>query len=249
MENEVKVGWFSYNKNMTPFTDIVICVRATREFPVEKEFQDCVASLVENTSNFRLIFVDDCSDRIGAEVVDQVASHHPTSVVIRTHRQNWFTRAHNKGLRLVRTPRAVTLNCDTVLDKGWLEELYDVWEDSSSLGPIGLVGSVMSDEEPRRWAKTWNPGYCTGHCYLLSMEAIGKAAESRGMPGWYFDEVNPGCAHIHSDVELCYRLNGLGYQTIQSFKSRVGHLGGRSWGHNLSLLAGITAQSLRSIDQ
>lgn len=233
---------------MTPFTDIVICVRATREFPVEKEFQDCVASLVENTNNFRLILVDDNSDREGASVVDRIAAGHPTSIVIRTHRQNWFSKAHNKGLRLVRTPRAVTLNCDTILDKGWLDELYDVWEDAKPLGPIGLVGSVMSDEEPRRWAKTWNPGYVTGHCWLLSMEAIAQVSASRGMPGWYLDETKVENAHIRSDVELCWRLNGLGFQTIQSFKSRVGHLGGRSWGHNLSLLSGITANSLRSID-
>jgi len=235
----------------TPYTDIVIGVRGTREFPVEKEFENCIETLVANTRNFRLILVDDNSDEDTRRVVERVAARFPTAVLIRTHTQNWFTKAFNKGLRLVRTQRAVALNMDTVLGEGWLEELYDVWSVVEvEVGPVGLVGSVYSAEEQRRYHCTHKntAGYVTGHCWLLSMEAIARCANERGMTGWYLDETNALNAHIRSDIEICWRLNGLGYQTVCSYKSAVGHLGGRSWGHRLAEVQCRTMEKLAKID-
>lgn len=220
---------------MTPQTDIVISVRGTRRFPIEKDFESCVASVVAHTSNFRFIFVDDNSDDEGRAVISRVADQYPNSLLIRTGRQNWFTRAYNKGLRLVRTPKSVLLNADTVVDNGWLDELYDVWADAE-LQPgvrVGLVGSVFSAPEQRRYINIAYPGYVTGHCWLVSMQAIFEASAQRGMPGWYLDETRQDAIHIKSDVYLCYDLQKLGYQCLQSHKSPVGHIGGRSWGYQL----------------
>lgn len=220
---------------MTPFTDIVIPIHGTREFPVEEIFQTCVSTVVEHTVSFRFIFVDDCSDLQCSAVVDKVAQRYPNSVLLRTHTQNWFTKAVNKGLRLVRTPRAVVLNCDTVVDKGWLDEMYDVWAEAEqqTMKPVGLVGSVLNPDMAMRWRYTIPPHYVTAHCLLVSMDVLASAAAGRGNPGWYFDELNPACIHIRSDVELSHRLNGMGYLTVESFKSAVGHMGGKSWGHLL----------------
>lgn len=230
---------------MTPQTDIVIAIRGTRRFPIEKDFENCIEALVANTSNYRLILVDDNSDEEGAAVVSRVASQFPTSVLIRTQRQNWFSKAHNKGLRLVKTPKAVALNADTLPQAGWLDEMYAVWEEVEQQGmKVGLVGSTHSIEEPRRYHLTQNPGYVTGHCLLMSMRAINEASESRGSMGWYFDEVHQEAIHIHSDKYLSYELNKLGYQTIMSFKSAVAHLGGRSWGHLLGECLSVRLEDL-----
>ena len=228
---------------MAPFTDIVIPYRSNREFPVEAEFTNCVETVTRHTTDFRFLFVDDNSDSVGAAHISDIAAHFPTSLLITTHSQNWFTKATNKGLRLVRTPRGVTLNCDTIVDAGWLDEMYEVWDDveQQTGKPVGLVGSVLSDEEPRRWRCTEPPHFVTGHCWLLSMNAINKVSELRGQPGWYLDEINPLCIHIRSDVELSHRLNLMGYQTVESFKSKVGHLGGRSWGHRLGSIPSTLA--------
>lgn len=234
---------------MTPKTDIIIAVRGTREFPIEKDFEVCVDSVVQHTTNYRFVFVDDCSDGHAADVVSSVAAKFPDSILIRTHTQNWFTRAYNKGLRMVRTPRAIALNADTIVGERWLEELYECWAEAEAVSKVGLVGSVWSAEEGRRWAGTeQNRGYVTGHCWLLSMEAMAEASMSRGQPGWYLDETNPLNAHIRSDIEICWRLNGLGYQTLQCFKSYVMHLGGRSWGHQLARVQCLTQQDLARID-
>lgn len=235
---------------MTPFTDIVIPIHGTRDFPVEQIFENCVSTVVAHTKDFRFIFVDDNSDSECRAVVDKVASSYPSSLVIRTNVQNWFTKAVNKGLRMVRTPRAVVLNCDTVVDEGWLQELYDVWAEveQQTMKLVGLVGSVLNPDMSMRWRYTVPPHYVTGHCWLLSMDVMANAANGRGMPGWYLDETNPANAHIRSDIEICHRLNGMGYLTVESFKSAVGHLGGKSWGHLLGSLSVITPEYLRKID-
>lgn len=220
---------------MNPATDIIISVRSTSEFPhVNEEFRNCINTLYIHTHNFRLILIDDNSDAEGSKFIAEVAASHPECILIKTHYQRWFTRAFNLGLRLVRTPYAVCLNCDTVLDTGWLEELYSVKDEvEATVGKVGLVGSIMSTEEPRRYQLSVGQDYVTGHAWLLSMQAIYEASAARGMPGWYLDESKAGCIHIRSDVEICWDLNRLGWQCIKAFKSNVGHIGGRTWGQQL----------------
>lgn len=235
---------------MNPFTDILICVHATEEFPCEKEFLACVGSVCAHTANYRFIFVDDCSSPSASKVIMDCASTFHSSLYLRTHSQNWFTRAHNRGLRLVRTEKAVMLNCDTVVGPGWLDEMYVCWQEANAAGGgrVGLVGSVYSAEEPRRWFSTKDQAYVTGHCWLVDMEIMEEASKDRGQPGRYLNELDYRHAHIHSDVELCWRLNRMGYQTIQSHKSHVQHYGGRSWGHRLSSVYEITPEYLNSLD-
>ena len=218
---------------MTPATDIVIGVRNCAD-----TLQVCLNTLVDHTKNWRVIFVLDHADRDEHLVVDNFCDAYPGSLKITTHFQRWFTRSFNLGLRLVRTPWAVILNADCVLGEGWLQELYDVRDicneelaDHQGTG-VGVVGSLLSEHECRyRYMKY--PGYVTGHCVLMQMEALYKASADRGTPGIYLDETQAKTIHIFSDNEICERLNKLGYETVYSYKSAVGHHGGRSWGHNL----------------
>src|SRR5580698_8043060 len=137
---------------MTPNTDIVIPVFGSREFPVEDCLEKCVETVQQHTQNFRFIFVDDGSDEVCSTKINKIAAFFPESNVVRSQRQRWFTRAVNLGLRLVRTTWAVELNLDVVVDKGWLDELYDVKDEvEKTVGRVGIVGSQLSGEEPRRY--------------------------------------------------------------------------------------------------
>lgn len=219
---------------MPPEIDIVIAVHASEEFPMQNRFIKCYETLCQNTLDFRLILVDDFCYEPARKIVEEIASRKRNTLLVRTGYQRWFSRAYNIGLRLVRTPRVVILNADTEIGTGWLEELKAVWSEAESQGMrVGLVGSVMSPEEPRRWFSTAGTGYVTAHCWLASMQALFEVSAARGMPGWYFDEVNLKNAHIFSDNDVCYSMNRLGWATIQSHKSWVGHVGGASWGHQL----------------
>ncbi len=236
---------------MIPRTDILITFRSAAPYRVEDYLRKLVDSVVKNTPSYgRFIFVDDQSDAIGRDFIERVADEFPTSILIRTHAQHWFTRATNLGLKVSRTERVVALNCDTVCGEGWLEELYDVWDEANKQTgkKVGLVGSTWSREESRRWAPTTYPAYVTGHCYLAGLQALNDAANSRGTPGRFLDETSLQNAHIRSDIEICGRLNLLGYLTVSSFKSEVEHFGGKSWGYDLTAVNSITPQYLAMLD-
>lgn len=216
---------------MTPPTDVVILVRLTKQFPAEEYVHRCVSTLKEHTKNFRPIFVDDSSDLDGRAFITCCAQEFPESVLLRTHKQHWFTRAANLGLRNVRTPWAVLLNCDTIMGEGWLDELYDVvTEVSTSHGYVGLVGSVYAQNEPRRYSIAAHPGYVTGHAWLCNMAAFKKVS---GPDELYLDETSPLNIHIRSDVEMCYRLMRNNWMCVSAYKSAVGHEAGKTWGHLL----------------
>jgi len=225
-----------------PFTDI--CIPIHNALP---DVQECLNTLVANTVEYRIILVDDFSDKETSDYLYQFSLEHPSTLLVRTSKQRWFTRASNLGLKLVRTDRSVLLNSDCVLDKDWLEELFAVWDECQQQHPerrIGLVGSIQSAEEPRRYAEYVKPAYVTGHCWLVSIPALFDISAARGMPGWYLDEVTPGAAHICSDRNASWEMNALGIATIASFKAAVGHKGGRSWHFNLGAISGLQPSDL-----
>jgi glycosyltransferase involved in cell wall biosynthesis len=223
---------------MNPQTDIIVPVHNALEY-----VQPCMDTLFRHTKNVRLIIVDDYSQPETTAYLLGVMQRQPESVFIRTGSQRWFTRASNLGLREVRTQRAVLLNSDCVVDEGWLEELYAVWEEAEKLGArVGLVGSTLSAEEPRRWAEYKEPGYVTGHAWLCSIPIMSEMSERRGMSGWYLSEVDNGQIHIASDRMFCWELNRVGYATIASFKSAVGHHGGKSWGYDLGRISRLRSE-------
>lgn len=222
---------------MAPQTDIIVPIHDALEYT-----KACIDSLFAHTKNFRLILVDDFSQPETTAYLMGLLQKDPTMLYVRTAQQKWWTRASNIGLRLVRTQRCMLLNSDCVVDEGWLDELYDVWADAEAKMPgrrIGLVGSHLSAEEQRRWFEAVEPGYVTGHCLLLSMPILAEMADRRGTPGWYFNELDVQQIHIASDRILCWDMNRVGYATITSLKSAVGHHGGRSWGHQLSRLSSL----------
>lgn len=214
-------------------TDIIISSRITREFPVERDLQECVESLAKHTKNFRLIFIDDNSDSVGRVCIETLASGFSNSLLLRTYYQRWFTRAYNLGFMLVRTPYCVALNCDTVLGDGWLEELYSVKDEvESAVGKVGLVGSDPP-VDTKRYALSVERDAVSSYGALFNMDAMKEVAMTRNTPGVYFDETRADAIHIYSDVYICWEMNRLGWQVVKSFKADIRHKGAKCWGQNL----------------
>lgn len=226
---------------MSPPTDIILPVHDALEYT-----RACVETLLHHTPSCRLLLVDDYSQPETTQYLQTVLQMHPQGLLMRTGKQKWFTRAANIGLRLARTDRVVLLNSDCVINDGnWLDELYGVWDEVTAQGArLGLVGSTFSEPEQRRWAEAREPGYVTGHCWLVSMEALTAIAVKRGQPGWYLNEMSQECIHIASDRIGCWELNRIGYVTVASFKSSVGHHGFKSWGPNLAQIGQLRLQDV-----
>jgi len=150
------------------------------------------------------------------------------NLYIRTSYHRWFTRASNLGLRLVRTPWAVLLNADTILSKGWLDELYEVKRQAEEQNlKVGLVGhESRCGYDEMRWVNKEDTNYVTGHCYLLNMQAMEEMAAARGTPGWYFNEQDPEQIQYKADVHVCWDLRALGWATIGCYNNSVYHAHG-----------------------
>lgn len=234
---------------MIPETDIIIPVHSALDY-----VKECVRTLYEHTdSRFRLIIIDDYSDAPTREFLygSECLGRDPRNLYVRTNRQSWFTRAVNTGLRLVRTERAVIINSDCVVGPGgWLEELYGVWDEFKSINPhrsVGLVGHI-GHEDNRRWleaSESNGHGYITGHCWLVSMEAMHAIANARGTPMRFLNEIDQGCIHIASDRVGNWEMNRLGYATLGSLQAAVGHHGFKSWGGDLGKVFSV---QLKDVD-
>lgn len=213
--------------------DIVIPIHNALEF-----LTSCINTVYEYTKDFRLIMVDDCSDQATKAYIQEVLHRDPTSVLVQTSRQKWFTRASNLGFRMVRTERCVLLNSDCVVNAGWLQELQEIWADVESKGmKVGLVGHWGNPGAGERYVTTNDPNYVTGHCWLANMEAFRHAASARGTPNDIFNERDAYQVHINSDRIFCHELNKIGYTTAVSFHAAIGHHGGKSWSYDLESVA------------
>lgn len=223
-----------------PITDVVVPVHNALDY-----VKGCIDSIYQHTPSLgKLIIVDDFSDEKTREFLygPDCLGKNKRNLYVRTNRQSWFTRASNTGFRLVETEKAVLLNSDCVVNDGWMEELYAVWEDFEAHAGgrrVGLVGDWGNPHTPKRYEETYEPNYVTGHCVLYSMQVLQLASEKRGDPGRYLDETRQDSIHIRSDRYMCYEMNKLGYATVVAYKTPVGHHGGKSWDYNLNLVQGI----------
>lgn len=220
--------------------DIVIPVHSAKQF-----LENTVNYVLEFTKDFRFIFVDDYSDAETKDYLSWLCHQHPTSLCVRTHKQKWFTRSSNLGLRLTRTDKIVLLNSDVRIWGDWIGELNAVWAECETNGmKVGLVGSVHDMETAPRYVPSKEPDYVTGHCWMFSRDAYNSICSLRGQVNCFFDEEDEGQVHINSDRIVCYELNRMGYSTIASYKTPLGHYGGKSWGFNLAKVASVRMKDL-----
>lgn len=233
-------------------TYIILGCHSRNQYQAIDYLPKLMETLRQHTDNYRMIFVDDFCDDKARTMISSYAEQYPESYVIRTNKQRWFTRAYNLGLRLVRSKYAILLNLDCELGPGWLDELYSVKDEAENelKQKVGLVGSEYSADEQRRWQNITspttpgNPGYLTGHCILADMYALFEASANRGTPGIYLDETQVRTIHIYSDNEISERLHKIGWATVRSFKSQVGHHGGKSWHHELNRVFRLTLEEV-----
>lgn len=212
----------------------------------------CLDSLDRSYPTQTVVLVDDCSTdtRIRQHFAAYAASRPRKTVLVMRSSRGWFTRAANTALRSaweVVGDWVVLLNSDTVVDAGAFEEMYACWQMAAEEGhTVGLVGCEGPQPSSHmRWSNKLEPGYVTGHCYLLNRQVMEREdfhfPQGGEWPGLLADSV----FHIDSDHQLCHWMHMRGYATIASYWAAVGHHGGASWGHRLQDLARVSAAGLQ----
>ena len=168
-----------------------------------KYTEECIESILEATgfSSFRLILIDNASDRQTADYLDQIkAGHEGKILLIRNSENLGWVKAVNQGICRCVGEYVCVMNNDTVVYPGWLAQMIKVAEKEKA---IGLVNPLW--QLPKRFKKI--PGayfnktikkgrgefietdWVRGFCFLIKRAVLDKIGglDEDFSPGYYDD--------------------------------------------------------------
>ena len=193
--------------------------------------------------NARIIVVDNCSTDQSTSVIKE---HFPHVELMLLEENFGFTGGYARALQLIDSPILVLLNSDVRVQKEWLKEALEVLNRDPKIAVV--QPRILSDVSPGHfeyagaaggWLDKWGYPFCRGRLF----DSLEPAA------GNYLDEADifwaSGCAFVirneayqkaggldpqffaHlEEIDLCWRLQRMGYQIKYAPKSMVYHLGG-----------------------
>ena len=184
--------------------------------------EKCLTTLLDTSSPWirNLVIVDDASSlETKAALMTWITEQGSQArvVLLKTKKQQWFTRAANIGLRATIAPYVALINSDCELREGWLTEMFRVMQASESV----LVGAFFEPQNVNAWKCAVAPEYVTGHCWLVDRRAFDLVG--------FLDEQRNDAIHINSDRYFCYALERVGQRVAYAYHANVIHHGSKSW--------------------
>jgi GT2 family glycosyltransferase len=122
---------------MTYLVDIIIPTFNQEEFTIQ-----CISSIVKNTRDYRIIWVDNGSEESSRRTVEEVLSFTP-HLHIQNPTNQGFVQAVNRGLEASNSQYIVILNNDTIVTPEWFDNLKRVFQSQNA---VGLVGPLTSTD-------------------------------------------------------------------------------------------------------
>ena len=206
----------------------------------EKYLKNCIQSVRDHTRiPYQLIVVDNgSSDRS----IEEIEEAFPEVRVIRLDKNYGFCKAVNEGIRDSSTPYVLLLNNDTVIRKGFVENLLRAVERDEKIfsveakmlqyadpsridsagtyyNALGWAYSAGKDKPSSRYTrKKYTFSTCAGAA-IYRRELLEKTG--------LFDERH--FAYLE-DVDIGYRARILGYRNLYEPKAEVIHVGSASSG-------------------
>lgn len=228
--------------------DIIVCVHNARD-----DVQRCLDSVVLHTSTpYRLIIVDDGSERTTATYLQGFVQLASNAVLLRNDHARGYTQAANQGLRASTSSVVVLLNSDTIVTPHWLDHLLDCLQSDPQIGVAGPLSNAASYQSvPERFEPTGDwalnpapPGWDT-----TSIAAAVEQLSPRAFPRVPF--VNGFCLAIKRAVidaigffdeagfpdgygeenDFCLRAADAGFALAIADQAYVYHAKSRSYSH------------------
>jgi len=185
--------------------------------------KDCLEHILKNTKySYRLILVDNASDRETKEYLEKFASDHSDKTkLIRNEENLGYIKAINQGLAISDASYVCMMNNDTVPAPGWLERMVEFAVAHPDVGLInpqcGGHGNTPVDTYAksleRHRGEYMEMNQCQGFCMLVPREVIkkiGNLDEAFGVGG--FD-----------DTDYSKRAHKAGYRSVSIRDSYVYH--------------------------
>ena len=209
--------------------DIIIPVWNQLDFT-----KKCIDSVFRNTNYaFRLIIVDNASDRPARDYLEQLERDKKgTVLLLRNDKNLGFVKAVNQGMKQSKASYVCLLNNDTEVTDGWLEEIVKVAEKKNDIGVVNANSNTLgcktrlgqSIDSLAKDLKSYSGQYtelawATGFCMLLKRRVIDEIG--------IFDEIY-GMGNFE-DADFSKRAQKVGYSCVCAIASYVYHRERRSF--------------------
>ena len=114
--------------------DIIICVHNSPRY-----LRWCLDSIFRSSEldNFNLIIVDDNSDNVTKNLIQEFQSQHPANIEVLTNEKNLgYVKSANSGIQKSVSENIILLNSDVVVTNNWLEKFESALKKDSKIGLI-----------------------------------------------------------------------------------------------------------------
>jgi GT2 family glycosyltransferase len=181
----------------------------------------CLDSIVKYTENYELILVQEGKDSDITKLLERYDAK-----FIHNKKPKGFSGAMNSGLKLATGDYYCFLNNDTVVVRGWLDEMLKAFDDKT----VGMVtptfGGAKSlqhvdynNGQRFQYIKNTDLLNLMAVCFLVSkecMDKVGEWDERFGLGGG-------------EDNDMCIRIHQAGYRIVVARKSYIYHYCGASF--------------------
>ncbi|UCB57147.1 MAG: glycosyltransferase family 2 protein, partial [Candidatus Omnitrophota bacterium] len=182
---------------------------------------------------FRLIIVDNASDRETAQYLESARERNPKAVTLIRNAENMgFIKAVNQGIEESRAPYVCLLNNDTQVASGWLEEMLEVAETKEDIGIVnpnsntfglnpkrGQSLESLAQELASHKGEYSEMPWAIGFCMLIKRKVIDEIG--------LFDEIY-GRGNFE-DADFSKRAKSLKYNSVCAKAAYVYHRQRRSF--------------------
>ena len=123
---------------------IVLCFNG-----LEEATRPCIESIYRNTpaEDFELVIVDNASSDGTAEYLRQLKNSQPSVKIQLNEVNKGYAGGNNDGLQLAQGKYLVLLNNDTLVPRGWLDNLLNLLETNTSIGMVGPITNSAGNEQ------------------------------------------------------------------------------------------------------
>ena len=214
-----------------------------------KYLKQFLPSVIKYTPSALIVIADNNSTD---DSVEFVRSSFPSVQIIAFTENNGFCEGYNKALAQIKAEYYIILNSDVEVTENWLPPLLQLMEADKSIAACqpkikswhnkklfeyaGAAGGYIDkfgypfcrgrvfdtlEEDEGQYNDTKQVFWASGACLLIRSECFTKTG---GFDPLFF-------AHME-EIDLCWRLNRMGYKIVACGKSEVFHVGGGTLPHN-----------------
>jgi len=198
-------------------TSIIIPHLNTLEYLIS-----CINSIRQNTNDYEIIVVDNGTNE-NKELLKHFLEHSNVKKIIYNDTNLGFSKANNQGAKIAEGEYLCFLNSDTIVKKGWLEELYKTLDSHNNCGAVGPLGNPKSsiingneiffNQYRGQYRKDRKVDMLIGFCILISKKLFNDI-------GCWDEDFKIG---NFEDNYLSYKIFSKGYELWISSKSKVLH--------------------------